>query len=206
MVRLQTEAPELLIADDRVDAQPQRHGLPVARGERHVLRERGDFADAQQHFIAGLGGELLGERLIQHNGVRRDGGERRSLCCELPEVLIHAEDVDAIRATRAVGGVDRAGQCEDRRGIQLRGERRAEEPVASSHCRFDFAQPCQRHVPQAAAHGVAHQQRADEDRRADRRAQQHAEMRPRVEAQAAKGEGPEGHGRLNHRGTEDSEK
>ena len=194
LVRLQTEAPQFLCHDDRVNPQPQRNRLAVARSERNVLRERGDFADAQQDFVARLGSELVGERLVQHDGVRRNRREGRGFRRQLPEVLVHAEDVNAVRTACAVSGVRRAGQREDGRGLEIRRQFSAEEAVAGGHRGLDFAEPCQRHVAQAAAHGVAHQQRADEDGAAQRRAQQHAQMRARVKAQAAEDERAEGHG------------
>ena len=68
-----------------------------------------------------------------------------------------------------------------------------EEPVRRRHRRVHPAQSLLRQFTQAQAHRISDDQRADEGRAADRRAEQHAERPAPVKAQAAGDESPEGH-------------
>ena len=77
--------------------------------------------------------------------------------------------------------------------IDLLRQLHGEEAVGGSHRRVHPAEPGQCHRAQAAAHRIAHDQRADERRAPHRRAQHHAEMGAGVEAQAAQNEGAESH-------------
>ena len=80
------------------------------------------------------------------------------------------------------------------------------QPVSGREREMYISQPLQRHLAQAFADGIAHQQRADEHGAAHRCPEQHAQVCARVEAQAAANKGPVGHGNLNDEGTKGAKK
>jgi hypothetical protein len=66
-------------------------------------------------------------------------------------------------------------------------------PIPSIHREMNILEPLHCQLAQTHADGIADDERANERRAADRRAQQHAEMRAPVKAKAANDERPESH-------------
>ena len=69
-----------------------------------------------------------------------------------------------------------------------------EEPIGRRDRVSNSIKPLQRRLAQAAAHRIAHDQRANERRAPDGRAEQHAQVPAPVEAQAAADERAGRHG------------
>src|SRR5262249_5963784 len=67
------------------------------------------------------------------------------------------------------------------------------KPISGLHRQIDPAQSAQRALAQTCTNGIADDERANKGGTADDCAEQHAQMRARVEAKAAAGEGAKGH-------------
>ena len=116
-------------------------------------------------------------------------------------MLIDSEELDPVGAggfvRRAGAGGNRNRRNDDSVNdsfvSQGGSEFRPKKPVVRGKRQLDPAQPRQRHVAQAPAHGVAHDEGADQYRAAHRRTQPRAQMRARVKTQAPEDKSRDGH-------------
>src|SRR5207244_10231866 len=183
-------------------------------------RECAVLVQAKDDGVARLGAKLRGQGFVEeHRSGRWTCALARRLA-ERPEGILHAENLDAVRARAAVlacgsarklqEGCDRLPaskkNCVRRNGLRGAGRRgkaqRRIEPateglgkksVSGRERKTGPAQTFQRAVAQGQPDGIADHQGADQYRAADRGPKQRAQMSAGVKAEAAENEGAGGH-------------
>jgi len=191
LIRPQCETPHSLGGNDLAHREAiAGNGLGLAP-QRRRGRNRRNSRQPQNHRVARLNAELLGQRCVDHD-LAPLRLPLRTAMPQLPEFFPRTHEVHSIHPSALFGTrVLQAGLQQDcRKGVgeevlelgpagQFAGQVGAEEPIGDQ--RFvDASQALERQIPQAPAHRIAHDQRAGEHGGGGRHARAHGGMHPPV--------------------------
>ena len=186
LLRTQGELAEPLARLNAGHIQPHRPPHVVFPPEQRFEWNRRRLLQPDEQHIPRGRAELRRER------GRDDDAFGRRLAMELPEPFVDAVDEDAGRSSPRCFVGHEPARDDERRGCgsgAFRAEivrQRLANKTARRDDRLGASQASDRDVAQAAAHGVADEQRAGEHRDSRRHAERHGEVRPPVIPGAAK--------------------
>ena len=176
---------------DPGDPDPQRHAGPVPGTDDRILGQRRRSVDPDNERVALLGIQVSGQCRVEGHRVRVQGNRGRPRG-QLPETRGHAQHADLIGPGGAILPGDHPGQPQGEGGRGIGGEGLRGSPgsgqkaaVASVQQVFGPADPVQCPDPERLAHRISDGQGADQHGRRHRRREDHAQMVPRVEGEAA---------------------
>jgi hypothetical protein len=173
---------------DAADRQTQSRRNIFLRRNGRFHREQRRLLEAEHDGVAGFDPQLAGQGRVEHDGIGRHSAKGRRRLRQRPEMLVHAEDLDAVGARGIVRRGGGAGQLEDRGGqavgnAEVIGQRGAEKAVSGSEGETGAANPGQSQVAQADADAIPEGKRADENGAGHRDAQERAEVAAGMETQ-----------------------
>ena len=214
--RPQPEAAQSGRRNDPLDGQGGQRANGVGLAPQGAFgRNVAGHRQPHDHFVADLGPQRGGQRLVEHDLIGADlqvrsagrsaGSPRRK---GLPKALAAADHIHLPgRSPRRAAAVSQRGlQQDDRPGhdprlgplwIAIRGDFVGQgSPKESRHDqrRVDPPEPIERELPQAAAHRIPHHQRAGQHGGGRQNPQRHGDMNPAMLHETAENEVERRHG------------